>query len=127
MLRESLALVDPGTDKMDKLLHVLNGSHALLPYAVEFWLEHLLDCATAINITPDSPLGLLMANFHSSHMRAAQKLNKVVTVGLPSQPSADTRLAALSHLSIGLFCTSILAFREECKEKSAGSGEGKYI
>ena len=120
-------LVDLGSGEADKLLQVLNGSHALLPYSADFWVEHLLDCATVINITPDSPLGLMLASFHSSHMQTALKLNRAVNVDTSSQPAADTRLAALSHLPISPLCASILAFQAECKAKSPGTGEGNHL
>lgn len=120
-------LVDPGRSEADKLLQVLNGSHALLPYSANFWAEHLLDYATVIKITPDSPLGGMLASLHSLHMHTALKLNRAVNVDTSSQPAVDARLAALSHLPISPLCASIIAFQEACKATSAGTGEGKHL
>lgn len=111
----------------DKLLQVVRGSYSLLPYSVDFWLEHLFDYVKAISITQDSPLGILLASFHSSHSQTALKLKRSLSNGIPSRFSTDARLAALSHLAVGSICASILTFREECRDKFAGTGEGKVV
>ncbi|CAM1505698.1 Fc.00g113350.m01.CDS01 [Cosmosporella sp. VM-42] len=121
VLRESLLLADPESNTLEKLLGVLNGSHALLPYSADFWVEHLLDCATVTNITAKSPLGLILDNFYWSHKQVALKLSRPLMVDTPSQHTADARVSVLSHLPIASFCASILDFRAECRAKSAGT------
>ncbi|PON26980.1 NACHT domain-containing protein [Trichoderma gamsii] len=128
VIKDSLCLLDPELPRLNHLLHVLSGAHALLPYAIHFWLDHVLEYANVENLLPESELGQALSSFKLLHDGLYSKL-KPSAISQDSMSSAvistDIRLEALSHLTVYSLCTSIVGFRRDCASRSSSNGKGK--
>ncbi len=129
MLKDSLCLLDPEFPKLSQLLRILSGSFALLFYAIDFWLDHVLVCASIARLPEESSLGQALTSLELLHNQLCTILrpNASSKANLSTLVPTDRRLDALSHLSVHSLCTSLLAFRADCQDKSASNGEGKFI
>ncbi|RYC58773.1 hypothetical protein CHU98_g7433 [Xylaria longipes] len=128
VLEDGLRLLDPEISQIDQLLVILSGSHALLLYAIDFWLEHVLACAGTGHLPQESSLGQALSSLNLLHDRLLSILkpsaSSASSDAIPStQTSSDSRLEAMSHLSIYSLCASILTFRADSKDKSASNGQ----
>ncbi|RYP76705.1 hypothetical protein DL770_007179 [Monosporascus sp. CRB-9-2] len=122
VLKNGLSLLDPDMSAHQQLSQVMNGFHALLPYSIDFWVQHLLGSATRHRLEPDSHTALALASFDSLHKHCCQKLNRA-TDRLPLDQSNDTRLETISHLPSMSICACFLSFQQNRKSQSAATGE----
>lgn len=129
VLEDGLRLLDPELSYIDQLLRILSGSHALLLYAIDFWLEHVLACTSVGHLPKQSSLVQALSSLNLLHNRLQSILKpSALSEAIPHAPaSTDSRLEALSHLSVYPLCAYILTFREGSKEKSASNGQGKFV
>ncbi|KAI3329791.1 hypothetical protein F4824DRAFT_372120 [Ustulina deusta] len=125
VLKDSLCLLDPEFPKLSQLLRILSGSFALLFYAIDFWLDHVLVCASIARLPEESSLGQALTSLELLHNQLCTILrpNASSKANLSTLVPIDRRLDALSHLSVHSLCTSLLAFRADCQDKSASNGE----
>ncbi|KAJ8130813.1 hypothetical protein O1611_g2810 [Lasiodiplodia mahajangana] len=125
VLKDGLHLLDPELPDLSLLPQILNGSFALLPYAIDFWLEHVLFHASSTILRKESVLGQALSSLELFHGKLCSSL-KPHTPGeacFSTHVSDDVRLEKLSHLSVYSLCASILAFRANCQGKSASNGK----
>ncbi|KAI1734594.1 hypothetical protein F4680DRAFT_336723 [Xylaria scruposa] len=125
VLKDSLSLLDPEIPQISQIPRILSGSFALLPYAIDFWLDHILACAIIARLPEDSSLGQALSSLKLIHDQLCSSLKHDVLrskISL-SYVLTDTRLERLSHLPIYSLCASILALRADCKDKSASNGQ----
>ncbi|KAJ2988979.1 hypothetical protein NUW58_g3702 [Xylaria curta] len=125
VLKGGLCLLDPKLPKLSQLLQILSGSFALLLYAVDFWLDHVLACASIAKLPEMSLLAQALASLKLLHNQLCSilKHNASSKDSLATPVSTDSRLEALSHLSVYSICASILTLRADCKDKSASNGQ----
>ncbi|KAI1496314.1 hypothetical protein F5X99DRAFT_75957 [Biscogniauxia marginata] len=123
IIKDSLVLLEPGISQDDRLIRVVSGSHALLPYALDFWLEHLLELGQETNVFQGSPLGAALSSLESCHCDLEFKLARDPawrTVFLSE--AIDNRLSLLSGTPVYALCASIQRKRDECQSKSVENG-----
>ncbi|KAI0976556.1 hypothetical protein F4678DRAFT_413747 [Xylaria arbuscula] len=125
LLKDSLCLLDPKFPRINQLMRILSGSCALLLYAIDFWLDHVLVCASITRLTEESPLANALDLLEQHHKRLCSNLrpNSSSKASLSTIVSIDSRLEAVSHLSIYFLGVSILTFRAKCKDESANNGQ----
>ncbi|RYP56345.1 hypothetical protein DL769_009929 [Monosporascus sp. CRB-8-3] len=121
-LKDSLSLIDPDVQADSQLLQVLNGFHALLPYSIDFWIDHLLASTVEKHLELYPPMARVLAEFDTLHQQLAQKL-KFTTNRILSVEELDSRLRPVAHLPIASLCSAILAFRAQFNPQSAPNGE----
>lgn len=129
VLKDGFCLLDPGFPQLNQFLRILSGSCALLLYAIDFWLDHVLVCASIARLSEESSLGRALSSLELIHEQLCStlKFNPSGKAGLGTPVSANSSLEALSHLSVHSLGVSILKFRADCKDKSANNGQGKLI
>ncbi|KAI1173029.1 hypothetical protein F4777DRAFT_601066 [Nemania sp. FL0916] len=125
VLRYSLCLVDPGIPQLNQLLMILQGSCALLLYAIDFWLDHLLVCANTTKLHEQSSLARALNSLQVLHDKLCSKFDPHASKKAASRVhiSKDSRLDAIAHLAGHSLCASIVKFRADCDEKSASNGQ----
>ncbi|GAB1314764.1 hypothetical protein MFIFM68171_04974 [Madurella fahalii] len=73
-LRDGLSLLDPNLSEEDRLARVVNGSHNLLPYAIDFWLDHLLDGEAGERMSPHDSHGTVLTELEQRHQELWSKI-----------------------------------------------------
>jgi hypothetical protein len=112
---------------------VLDGSLALLPYAVDFWLEHLLIDETAKPISTDDTIGIALTKLEQRHRNLWSKIKHGVEwtgeVHSGSAPQRDPRLLAVSSTLVLPLCSALIAFRASRRTSmvNATDGKGMYL
>jgi len=126
-LRDGLSLLDQDISEEDRLLTVLNGSQALLVYAIDFWLDHLLDYNTGDSISPHSPIGVVLTELGQRHQNLWSKVKHKTqwTGGQYHTPETDSRLEAISTIPVRSLCGSLISFKASLGTKEVANGEGK--
>ncbi|GAW11336.1 hypothetical protein ANO14919_006800 [Xylariales sp. No.14919] len=132
VLKDSLCLLDPEFPKPKRLRGILSGSFALLFYAIDFWLDHVLACASSAHLPEESSLGRALTSLEQLHDQLSSRLKPNGSEkASPREPvstdTTDNRLETLSHLPVYPLCASVLKFRADCKDESASNGRGKFI
>lgn len=128
-LHGGLRLLDQDTSEEDRLLTVLNGSHALLVYAIDFWLDHLLtNYTTGDFISPQSSIGIILTKLGQRHRKLWSKVNHGAqwTGGGSQTPEMDSRLTVISTIPVLPLCASLLSFRASLETKEVANGEGRH-
>ncbi|KAL6812597.1 hypothetical protein V8C40DRAFT_256786 [Trichoderma camerunense] len=126
VIKDSLFLLDPELPRLNQLFHILSGAHALLPYAIHFWLDHVLEYANVGTLPPESGLGQALSSLKTLHDGLYSKMKSSATSQATTSStviSTDVRLEALSHLTVYSLCASIVEFRRDCASRSASNGQ----
>ncbi|KAI3318736.1 hypothetical protein HD806DRAFT_510815 [Xylariaceae sp. AK1471] len=125
VVKDSICLLDPEHPQLSQLPRILSGSFALLPYAIDFWLDHVLTCANIARLPEESSLGQALNSLELFHGQMCSKLNRNASskASLSTYVSTDSCLETLSHLPVYSLCVRIVKFRADCKDKSASSGQ----
>ncbi|KAI0376508.1 hypothetical protein F5Y04DRAFT_209138 [Hypomontagnella monticulosa] len=111
VLGHGLSLLDPDVPLPEKLHAVAEGSHALLPYAIDFWVEHLLDCSDRFELASSPGLFEALSNFELEHGKILVKLGVSMNKETASQEGTG-RLQAIAHLPAISLCASVLEFQQ---------------
>ncbi|KAK0752372.1 hypothetical protein B0T18DRAFT_89592 [Schizothecium vesticola] len=129
VLQRGLNLLDPGISQETQLDMVLDGSLALLPYAVDFWLEHLLIDKTAKPISTDDTIGIALTKLEQRHRNLWSKIKHGVEwtgeVHSGFAPQRDPRLLAVSSTLILPLCSALIAFRAKRRMSMMNATDGK--
>jgi hypothetical protein len=129
-LRSGLDLLDPEISEEKHILMVLDGSHALLPYAVDFWLDHLLmdqDETSAPILIHDS-VGTALAKLEHRHRILWSKTRNGAewTGGVIPADSREC-LRAVPSSPVLRLCSAIMGFGASRKLMNAVDGRGIYL
>ena len=133
VLQRGLDLLDPGISQETQLDMVLDGSLALLPYAVDFWLEHLLIDKTAKQISTDDTIGIALTKLEQRHQNLWSKIKHGVEWTGEAHsgfaPQRDPRLLAVSSTLVLPLCSALIAFRASRRTSmmNATDGKGMYL
>ncbi|CAN9168468.1 unnamed protein product [Alternaria alternata] len=105
VITRSLDLVYLDSSSVDYLARIASGHHRLLPYALEFWVEHCLDYASSGgNLSPDGQFQYHLSRIHEKHEECLDALGRA-TVQVGTQRTAgagdvDERLDLFSSMPI---------------------------
>ncbi|KAK3368309.1 hypothetical protein B0H63DRAFT_488235 [Podospora didyma] len=117
VLRDSLSLLDPHTSQEYQLTSVVNGSHDLLPYALDFWYNHLFEMPRVDEISPDSPFALMTAEF-------AKEVSSLPAEIVGTVPSwMQVLVQRFQHLPSAGFFVRVVAFNFSCVDVNHLKGQ----
>jgi hypothetical protein len=120
----SLSVSHPGN-----LLRIVSGSHRLLPYALEFWIEHCLHYASA-----GGPLNLgqsastCLSQLHDTHEQFSGKPDTVESSDGSAEVMEDYldhRLKLFTHVPAHDLMRKVLHARWLASQQHCENGEGK--
>ena len=129
-LTNGLDLLGPNADPSYRLTSVVSGVHRLLPYAIDYWIEHCLVYSTSGSLQPDCGLALRLCDLKIKHNQILQNWN---TPGDHNShqihPTTgcilDDRLRFIAHLPIFPLVTAVLEARKSASQHIPDNGEGK--
>jgi hypothetical protein len=129
-LIRGLDLLHPEAAPSYNLVRVVSGSYRLLPYALEFWIEHcLLYASTGGPLDLDHLFSRHLTQLRNKHDQLSRRLdtgeieNPSPLEASQSQP--DDRLKLLAHIPIHALMRGVLNARWSASQLLCENGEGK--
>lgn len=121
VLREGLTLLDPGISLITHLNRVAKGIYALLPYAIDFWTQHVQEVASDQQPHLPSRLAVELSRLDSQH--------KQLRFMLPhSSLEASIVYRQTDHPSVNVsIYTLFSSFQKNHNVSSTTNGEGKQL
>jgi hypothetical protein len=106
-----------GNSSSDSLAQIATGNYRLLPYAIEFWIEHCFLYANAGGfLNHENPLSHYLARLYDAHNQCQQRLGTSaiqVDKTVEAQHShADDRLECFSQMPIQELMKDVLCLRQ---------------
>ena len=106
-----------------------SGLYRLLPYALEFWIEHFLQYASNYGcVEEDQPLVRHLSALRSKHDHILQIVGKPESKfshDATPDDSLDGRLRLVSHLSIYGLIRELLSLRRTIRQMKFENGTGR--
>ncbi|KAL9093837.1 MAG: hypothetical protein Q9165_003760 [Trypethelium subeluteriae] len=127
-LASGLDLVGPEVAEQDRLMSVASRKHGLIPYAIEYWIEHLLLYASAGGtFEQDRPLSLHLSSFLNKHNQLFHLTKSHANEAAcedegASYGKSDKRLGLLANLPVHDLARKILHLRWLSNQESSESG-----
>jgi hypothetical protein len=114
----------------DNLVRIASGIYRLLPYALEYWIEHcLLFAMQAVPLGTDHILSRQLSYLDDKHGHVVQRLKHAEDVGpVPfdsSKSPSDDRLRLIEHLPTYDLMSKVLHVRWLADQHVCENGEGK--
>lgn len=126
-LIRGLGLLHPKDTPVD-LVRIVRGSHRLLPYALEFWIEHCSNYASQEGyLGVANPLSRHLTRLHNTHEDASNHLNRLENSCAPNEPlnsEGDDQLKAFSHMPIHEIMKGVLHVRRLTGQRRCENGRG---
>ncbi|ORY00158.1 hypothetical protein BCR34DRAFT_606363 [Clohesyomyces aquaticus] len=129
VLLSGLALVDPGMTPVKRLVKVGGGLYRLLPYALEYWIDHvLLYVSSGASLDRNHRLAQHLSRLRVEHDRLLTLIGR--SKGPLENPNeiatpnpGDLRLQLLSHLYIHDLIQDVLHFRHQSAQGNCENGK----
>lgn len=131
ILMSGFDLLRPGLTEGDCLMHVASGLYGLVPYASEYWVEHLLTYASCVGTLDQShPLMLHFSQVREKHDQISTMFQNgengtAYLGGYRSQDQMDKRLGLLVHPPVHQLVHDILRIRWMSNQEACESGKGE--
>jgi hypothetical protein len=129
-LMNGLSLLRPTVSSTEVLIRVAAGTHRLLPYALEFWVEHCLSYAFTVGSSAIQVFLLhRLANLHDKHDYLTQiaqpnDYHPILSLGL-SQIEPDERINLYAHLPVQTLMREVLRSRQSISRQNCKNGHGR--
>jgi hypothetical protein len=131
VILRGLELVRLGSNPTAYLALIASGNYRLLPYAIEFWIEHCSQYASGGgSLGLDRPIQLHLARLHEKHRDILHAL------GLPTSPvalpegantgHANEQIRLYSNVPIYGLMADILSLRQLVGRLDADNSSGKF-
>ena len=130
VITRGLDLVRLGSNSTDHLALIASGNYRLLPYAIEFWIEHCSQYASE-----RGTLGLgqrlqhHLARMHEGHESCLHVHGRAVTQtnspGETNHSQADERLRLFSNMPIHGLMAGVLDFRRLVGQLDGDNSSGR--
>jgi hypothetical protein len=133
MLLYALDLLDPAVTSHDRLKRVGSGLYRLLPYALEYWSEHLLLYGSLRgSVVEDERLTWQISEFCSKHDRLLRVVdgNETGLTGPNLQDSLEIqepRLETISQLPAYRLVKQIIHLRRSASQEDCADEKGRLI
>jgi hypothetical protein len=130
VITRSLDLVCLDSGSVDYLVRIVSGHHRLLPYALEFWIEHCLDYASSRgNLSPDGHFQYHLSRIHEKHEECLDALGRAtVQVGTQTAAEAsdaDERLEQLSSMPVHKLMADVQHLRLLASQSDSNDRSGR--
>ena len=126
-LVNGLDLLAPRQGQAEILAQVATGSHRLLSYALEFWVEH---CLLYVTLAGCCALQSLLAQLHDKHLHLVHMLShdtrNSLACALPVLDATDARAEALAGLPVHTIIRDVLQVRQWISQQNCENGTGKF-
>jgi hypothetical protein len=129
-LIRGLDLLSPNAAPSKHLAPIARDTHRLLPYAIEYWIEHCLGYATGGSLQPDCILPHRLTELRRKHDRFLQMSERGESQNsyspeITSESELDDRLKFMAHLPIHSLMREVLHIRWSAGQYVCENGEGK--
>ncbi|KAF2191711.1 hypothetical protein K469DRAFT_804454 [Zopfia rhizophila CBS 207.26] len=132
-LASALDLVQPGSTRHQRMVQISTGLYDLVPYAADYWVEHLLAYASCVDhLDPDLPLLLQYSKFQLDHDHVlaytSSEADRSCGDERPdSNMSLDKRLDILALFPIHRLAFEVLLLRSKAQEEPCNTGDGERL
>jgi len=125
-----LELVCLGSNSTDYLALIASGNYRLLPYAVEFWIEHCLQYASGRDLRPGHPLQSQLNRLHGTHETHLHTLGLATTQNVSpnwaNTTHAEERLKPFLNTLIYGLMADVMGLRQLASELDGDNGSGEF-
>jgi hypothetical protein len=130
VITRSLDLVYLDSGSVDYLVRIASGHHRLLPYALEFWIEHCLDYASSGgDLSPDGQFQYHLSRIHKKHVECLDALGRatvqVGTQGTAGASDVDDRLELFSSMPIHKLMADVQYLRLLASQSDGNDRSGR--
>lgn len=131
-LFNSLDLLHPNASLSENRVRIATGTYRLLPYALEYWIEHcLLYAAKESTVSLNQQYLHQLTRLHEKHNRLVQELDTAGVIDRNAsgdfESHLDDRLKHVFHLSIRCLIEEVLHIRWMTGQYPCESGESKLL
>lgn len=125
-----LELVRMGDNSADYLALIASGNYRLLPYAIEFWIEHCLQYASGRDLRPGRPLQRHLDRLHGTHEDYLHAFGLGTTQNVSpdwtNTTHADERLSLFLNIPIYGLMVNLLSLRHLVSQLDGDNSSGKF-
>jgi len=131
ILLRGLDLLHQGSTPSKHLIQIAGGTYRLLPYALEYWVEHCLQYAVSDGLLePGHILSHRLTELWDKHNQLLHIFDSGKFTHTESSKTfkewpLDDRLKSVAHLPINGLMTDVLQVRRLADEQICENGEGK--
>ncbi|KAF2833694.1 hypothetical protein CC86DRAFT_13602 [Ophiobolus disseminans] len=114
-------------DSLADLVRIVRGGYRLLPYALDFWIEHCSLYATQEGfLGVVNPLARHLTRLHNTHENLAKKLKHLGNIRATAEPRNNefcTQLEPFAHMPVFQTMTGVLHVRRIIARRDCESGK----
>ena len=125
-----LELVRLGSNSTDYLALIASGNYRLLPYAIEFWIEHCLQHASGRDLRPGRPFQRQLDRLHGTHENYLHALGLAPTQNVSpdwaNTTHAEERLNLFLNIPIYGLMADVMGLRQLASAFDGDNSSGKY-
>lgn len=115
---------------IDHLGRVASGNYRLLPYAIEFWIDHCMRYASVGgNLGPDRPFQYHVTRMCETHKECMHALGHVIQVDTKDEPKVtlvDEQLGLFLNTPIHCLMSDVLRFRRVASQLNDDNRSGRF-
>lgn len=133
IITRALDLTLLADDNYDNLAKIARGNYRLLPYAIEFWIEHCSQYAmSGGNLHLDAPIQNHIAALFEKHTHCSDGLGTATSMQAllqsPNNPGqVDDQLELFSNTPIHALVAQVLSLRRLVRQLDGDDISGKFV
>jgi hypothetical protein len=112
------------------LTRIASGHYRLLPYAIEFWIDHCMRYASAGgSLGPDRPFQYHVARLCETHNECMHALGHVIQVDIQDEPNVglvDKQLGLFVNTPVHCLISEVLRFRRVASQPHDDNSPGRF-
>lgn len=131
IITRSLDLVQLESKSDDCLVRIVSGNYRLLPYAIEFWIEHCSQYATSGgSLVLDAPIQTHLNRMYKKHKDYLAALGQATMQARGQDANhisqLDERLKLFSHTAVHELMVDVLSLRLRASQLDGDNSSGKF-
>jgi hypothetical protein len=112
------------------LAHIASGHYRLLPYAIEFWIDHCIQYAsTGGSLGPDRPFQDHVARMCETHKECKHAIGHVIQVDTQDEPNVglvDEQIGLFVNTPIHCLMSDVLRFKRVASQLNDEKTPGRF-
>jgi hypothetical protein len=115
------------SSSVDYRAQIVSGKHRLLPYAIEFWIEHCSQYASkAGSLRMDQLFQQHLARMHDKHQQCLHALGRAMTQAQATdKTNTNVRLQLFSNMPICELMADVLSLRQLASQLDGENSSGR--